>query len=356
MIERDIIAQKAKEHYIKKYVEEKLPRVGISSIRLKKIPLGEKIIIETSRPSLVVGSKGANIKDLTRTLKKEFHLENPQIEINEVKSIFLDANIVAERIAGSLERFGSQRFKGVGHKVMENVINSGALGVELVISGKIPGARAKSWRFYQGYLKKCGDVSIEGVRKAQTAALLKTGVIGIKVAIMPPDLELPDAIEILDEPLVIVEEVKEIKKKAKKRNTKKKTAKKSKSELGEEVQAAKEEIKEEVKEELIGAGEKKEVAQKIAEEVKEETSKVVEEIVKEAEVVEEKVKEVKEDVSEPAQESKSQEEPVEEKTEELKEEVVVKESTKSKSEESVEEKKEVSTSDNNTNTKENENN
>src|SRR3989338_6805588 len=123
MIERQFIAQKTKEYYIKKYIEEKLPRVGLSSIKLKKIPLGEKIIIYTSRPSLVVGSKGANIRDLTKTLKKKFHLENPQVEINEVKNIFLDAQIVAERIASSLERFGSARFKSIGHKIMENILN-----------------------------------------------------------------------------------------------------------------------------------------------------------------------------------------------------------------------------------------
>src|SRR3989339_2236104 len=207
MIERGIIAQKTKELYIKKYIEEKLRGVEISQITLKKIPLGEKIIIHTNRPSLIVGAKGSNIKALTKTLKKDFNLENPQIEINEVKDIFLDAHIVAQRIASSLERFGSARFKGVGHKVMENVLNSGALGIELIISGKIPGARAKSWRFYRGYLKKCGDIAIYGVRTAQKSALLKSGIIGIKVAIMPPDLALPDTIEILEHPVVEVAEL-----------------------------------------------------------------------------------------------------------------------------------------------------
>ena len=154
MIERQFVAQKTKEYYIKKYIEEKLKGVGISQIKLKKIPLGEKIIIHTSRPSLIVGSKGSNIRDLTRILKKDFGLENPQIEINEVKDIFMDPVIVGERIASSLERFGSARFKGITHKVIENVMHSGARGIEIVISGKIPGARAKSWRFYQGYLKK----------------------------------------------------------------------------------------------------------------------------------------------------------------------------------------------------------
>lgn len=209
MIERNFIAQKTKEYYLKKFIERSLSNVGISQIKLKKIPLGEKIIIYTSRPSLVVGSKGANIKDLTKALKKEFQLENPQVEINEVKNIFLDAKLVAERIASSLERFGSARFKSVGHKMMENVINSGALGIELIISGKIPGARAKRWRFYQGYLKKCGDIAISGVSRAQTAALLKSGVVGIKVAIMPPDIILPDKVRILEEPIRVVEKIAE---------------------------------------------------------------------------------------------------------------------------------------------------
>lgn len=207
MIERDFIAQKTKEYYIKQYVKSRLNNVGISNIKLKKIPLGEKIIVYTNKPSLVVGSKGANIKDLTRALKTKFNLENPQIEIGEIKDMFLDAQLVAEKVASSLERFGSARFKGVGHKVMTNVMNSGALGVEIIISGKIPSARAKSWRFYMGYLKKCGDVSVAGVRRAQASALLKSGIIGIKVALMPPDVILPDRIEVLSEPIQTVEVV-----------------------------------------------------------------------------------------------------------------------------------------------------
>lgn len=259
MIEREFIAQKTKEFYIQKHVEDTLGNVGISSISLKKIPLGEKIVIETSRPSLIVGLKGSNIKTLTKSLQKKFKLENPQIEINEVKNIFLDANIVAERIVSSLEKFGSARFKGVGHKMLENVMNSGALGVEVIISGKIPGSRAKNWRFYMGYLKKCGDVAISGVSKAKKAALLKSGIVGIKVSIMPPDVILPDNIKLLEEPVQVVEEVEEEKKTKKKstrkKTTKKKTAKKENKEAAEKkeekipAEAPKEETSEEKKEE-----------------------------------------------------------------------------------------------------------
>ena len=114
MIERQFITQKTKEYYIKEYVESILHGAGISEVHLKKIPLGEKIIVHASRPSLIVGSKGSNIKQLTKVLKEKFKLENPQIEIVEVRNVFLDANVVAEKIASSLERFGSARFKSIG--------------------------------------------------------------------------------------------------------------------------------------------------------------------------------------------------------------------------------------------------
>ena len=122
-------------------------------------------------------------------------MENPQIEINEIQDSVLDAGIIAERIATSLERFGSARFKAIGHKVLEDVMNAGALGIEVVVSGKVPSTRAKRWRFYQGYLKKSGDIAITGVRTAYSAAQLKSGTIGIQVRIMPP-IDLPDRIKV----------------------------------------------------------------------------------------------------------------------------------------------------------------
>ncbi|MEE9525252.1 MAG: 30S ribosomal protein S3 [Candidatus Woesearchaeota archaeon] len=212
MIERDFVKQKKKEFQIQEFVVSTLSNVGHSKTRMQRTPLGEKIIIHASRPGLVVGREGKNIKNLTLALKKKFKLENPQIEIAEVEKINLDANIVAERIASSLERFGSSRFKGIGHKVMADAMGAGALGIEIIISGKVPSSRAKSWRFYQGYLKKCGDIAITGVDTAYAAAKLKSGVVGIQVRIMPPETKLPDHIELIEEKQEIVEEVEEDKK------------------------------------------------------------------------------------------------------------------------------------------------
>ena len=231
MIERKFIAQKIKEYQIQEYIANNLKNVGHSHTKMIKTPLGEKIIISASRPGLIVGRKGQNIKELTKTLKKRFGLENPQIEISEVKDINLDANIVAERITDSLERFGAQKFKAIGHKTMENIMDAGALGVEIIVSGKIPSSRAKSWRFYSGYLKKCGDIAIVGVDKAHLQAKLKTGVVGVKVSIMPPGTKLPDKIELIEQKEEKVEEVKEEEKKeVERKETKDKVKKEAKVE------------------------------------------------------------------------------------------------------------------------------
>jgi len=230
MIERKFVAQKMKELHIEEYITNNVKNVGHSHTKMVKTPLGEKIVVFASRPGLLVGRKGQNIKELTKTLKNKFELDNPQIEISEVENQYLDASIVAEKITDALERFGSQKFKAIGHKTMESVMQAGALGIEIIMSGKIPSSRAKSWRFYSGYLKKCGDISITAVDKANAQAKLKSGVIGVKVRIMPAGTKLPDKIELVAEKEVKAEETDADKKEAGKAEEKiPETERKSKS-------------------------------------------------------------------------------------------------------------------------------
>ena len=250
MIERKFVAEQMKEFMIQEFITQSLKNVGHSHTKVQRTPLGEKIIVFASRPGLVVGRKGENIKKLTVTLKKKFNLENPQIEISEVENLYLDADIMAEKIVNYLEKFGTTRFKSIGHKIMSEVMKAGAMGIEILITGKIPSSRSKSWRFYQGYLKKCGDIALTGVNSAKTSALLKTGIIGIKVKIMPPDTKLPDDVRMREEPVEVVEEIKEEKaeKKTKKKARKKrKKAAKKKGSVTEEkaVESPKENEKEE---------------------------------------------------------------------------------------------------------------
>ncbi|MBN2368550.1 30S ribosomal protein S3 [Candidatus Woesearchaeota archaeon] len=215
MIERDFVSRKKKEFQIQEFIRANLRGVGLSHSKIQRTPLGEKIVIHASRPGLIIGGGGTNIKKLTKELKKKFGLENPQIEISELENVNLVASAVAERIAVAMEKYGTMRFKAIGHKAMADVLNSGAKGIEILISGKIPSARARTWRFYQGYIKKCGNAATTIVDIAYEIANLKSGIVGIKVSIMPPDVRLPDDIQLADfeeatEEMVNEEESKEI--------------------------------------------------------------------------------------------------------------------------------------------------
>lgn len=228
MIERDFVKQKKREFQVQEFITSSLKNVGHSFTELQRTPLGDKVIVHTSRPGLVVGRKGQNISHLTTTLRKDFGLDNPTVEISEVEHPNLDANIVAERIASGLERFGSNRFKGIMHKTMQDVLDAGAIGVEIRLSGKLPSSRAKSWRVYGGYLKKCGDAALTNVRKSIITARLKAGVIGIQVKILPPGVIMPDVVRMREEPVAPQAEVKAEESEVKEEKPKKKAAKKTK--------------------------------------------------------------------------------------------------------------------------------
>ncbi len=198
MEERKFIRLKKEEFGIKESIRKNLGMGKISKLDIEYTPVGEKIIISTSRPGLVIGRKGEKIEELTKMLKTRFKLENPHIEINEIENPLFDAQLVADEIAMALERRGNLKFKVIAYKKLQEIMNAGALGCELRITGKLPSERAKSWRFAEGYLKKAGESSKE-IDRAEAIALTKTGIIGVKIAIMNPTARVYDKIEIDEE-------------------------------------------------------------------------------------------------------------------------------------------------------------
>lgn len=190
---------KKEELGVKEYVKGELGKGRISNVSIEYTPVGEKIVIATSKPGLIIGRRGEKIDILTKVLKKRFKLDNPHIEIKEIKEQKLDAQLVADEIALLLERKGSLKFKVVAYRMLQDIMKLGALGVEIVLAGKLPSDRARSWRFSQGYLKKTGEPS-KVVDRAQAQAITMSGVIGISVSILQPNAHIHDRI-IVDEAL-----------------------------------------------------------------------------------------------------------------------------------------------------------
>jgi small subunit ribosomal protein S3 len=122
-----------------------------------------------------------------------FGIDNPQIEVAEVEVPEFDAKIMAERLASSLER-GFQYRRAV-YGVMRRIMEAGAKGTEITISGKLTSQRARYQKFKDGVITKCGEPVKTYVREATAPAFLKPGVMGVRVVIMLPG-ELPDKIKV----------------------------------------------------------------------------------------------------------------------------------------------------------------
>tara|TARA_B100000315_G_C14527879_1_gene564727 strand:- start:698 stop:1378 length:681 start_codon:yes stop_codon:yes gene_type:complete len=226
MEEKKVVQLKKEEFKVREYIKNFVGKGKISKAKIEYTPVGEKIIVSTSKPGLVIGKGGEKIGELTRSLKKNFRLENPHVEIDEIMEPELDAQVISDEIALSLEKLGPMKFKVITYRTLQRVMRSGALGAEIRLSGKLPGSRAKSWRFAQGYLKKTGD-NAKVVDRAKSRAQTKPGTVGIKVSILSPYAILKDKI-VLDEKIIegmknrkeIKPEIKE-KPKKKKRKSKK---------------------------------------------------------------------------------------------------------------------------------------
>lgn len=198
--EKKTVNFKKEEFAIKETVKKIMGMGKVSRVKINYTPIGEKIVISTHKPGLIIGRKGEKIKELTETLRSQFKLENPHIEIDEILEPEFDSQIMADEIANGLERLGPMKFKVLAYRALQRIMNAGALGVEIRLSGKLPSSRAKSWRFAQGYLKKTGDSS-KLVDKAYARAETKPGTVGIKVSILSPHVHLADKIKVDEEML-----------------------------------------------------------------------------------------------------------------------------------------------------------
>ena len=195
MEERATVKFKKDEFAIKEFVKMVLGKGKVSKVKIEYTPIGEKVIISTDKPGMVIGKRGEKIEELTDSLKTKFKLENPRIEIDEIIKSEFDAQIIADEIALGLERLGPLKFKVIAYKNLQRIMNAGALGAEIVLGGKLPSARAKQWRFSQGYLRKVGD-SAKVVDRAKAVAQTRPGTVGVKVSILAPTAILSDKIDL----------------------------------------------------------------------------------------------------------------------------------------------------------------
>ena len=193
---KHFITESIKKTEIDEFLQKKLERAGYGGVAISKTPLGTHIVVYAMRPGLVIGRGGETIRELASILEEKFKVSNPQISVSEIEIPELNAYVVASRVAGALQR--GVHFRRAGFWSLNQVMEAGALGAEIVISGKLRTERARYEKFKAGYLVKCGDPSIKYMQRAEVHVQLKPGIFGVRVKIMPPDAIFPDKIKIVE--------------------------------------------------------------------------------------------------------------------------------------------------------------
>ena len=195
MIEKDFVTEGLKRTKIDEFLETELERAGYGGMEVQVTPLGTMVVVYAERPGMVIGRGGKTVRAITQTLKTDFDLDNPQVEVKEVDVPELNPKIMASKISNMLQR--GMHFRRVAYSTIRRIMGAGAQGVEITISGKIRGSRSAVAKFVEGYIKKCGEPSDRFVKEGFASATLKPGVLGIYVRIMPPEAVLPDKVDII---------------------------------------------------------------------------------------------------------------------------------------------------------------
>ncbi|MDS0220918.1 30S ribosomal protein S3 [Haloarcula sp. S1AR25-5A] len=195
--EQQFIEDGLQRTQIDEFFAEELGRAGYGGMDVAKTPMGTQIVLKAEKPGMVIGKGGKNIRKITTELEDRFNLDDPQVDVQEVDEPDLNARIVADRLANALER--GWYFRKAGHTTIDRIMESGALGAEIVLSGKVTGARSRVEKFNRGYVKHNGEPAEEIVDSGVGVAVMKLGTIGVRVKIIPPDAELPDDFEIYED-------------------------------------------------------------------------------------------------------------------------------------------------------------
>ncbi len=179
MIRRNVDRQLVREYLLKE-----TERAGFGGLTFNRTPEGTKVTLQAEQVGRVIGRRGKVIHDLQRRLQEDFDLDNPQLEVEEIEESRTNAQVMASRLASSLER--GWFFRRAGHSTVQNIMDAGARGCIVILSGKITGARHRVEKFQKGHIKYCGETALELMDVGFSTAVKKLGTIGCTVRIMRP--------------------------------------------------------------------------------------------------------------------------------------------------------------------------
>jgi len=200
---------------LKDYLRKQIKDAGFSHAEISKTPTGTRVSLHVTRPGIVIGRKGVGIRELTEKLASDFGLKNPQITVIEIEKPELSPNVMCNRMASHLER--GTAFRRATMWTLQQIMEGGAMGVQITVSGKLRGDRSSFEKHTVGILPRAGHSA--DIIVAQDIAHVKTpmGLIGIRIRIarkdkLIPEFELKSESKKVEKPKVAEKPVEEVEK------------------------------------------------------------------------------------------------------------------------------------------------
>lgn len=184
-----------------------LSEEGYSGVEVRVTPQRTEVIIRAAQTQNVLGENGRRIRELTAVVQKRFKFAEGSIELFAEKMENRGLSAIAQCESLRYKLLSGLAVRRACYGVVRYVMESGAKGCEVVISGKLRGQRAKSMKFVDGFMIHAGQPVKDYIDYAVRHVMLRQGVLGIKVKIMKdwdpkgitgPKKPLPDAVTILD--------------------------------------------------------------------------------------------------------------------------------------------------------------
>ena len=172
------------------FLRKEIKESGFHRVEISKTPSGTKITLYVTRPGIVIGRKGVGIKQLTEKVESDFGFKNPQISVEEIPKAELSPSVMCNRLAAHIER--GTAFRRATMWTLNQIMEAGAMGVQITISGKLRGDRSAFEKHTQGILPRAGNYAKDIVSEDVTHTKTAMGLIGIKIRIASKEKVVPE--------------------------------------------------------------------------------------------------------------------------------------------------------------------
>ena len=171
---------------LNEFLMRELAEEGYAGMEVRATPIRTEIIIRATQTQNVLGDKGRRIRELTSVVQKRFRFQEGAVELyaERVANKGLCAQAQTESLKYKL--LGGLAVRRACYGVLRFIMEQGAKGAEVTVSGKLRGQRAKAMKFADGYMIKTGNAAEHYIDSAVRNVQMRQGVIGVRVDIMLP--------------------------------------------------------------------------------------------------------------------------------------------------------------------------